>query len=199
MPVSWPGKNPPQTCMYPGEICSSIAGMDSARATGLAAGNAARISGSPRKWSAWGCVMYTYPGSQSWDFTQAASFRPSCSVMRQSTSRAPPSSLIRVEVDGGQVAGPTASAKPGTALGIGFGSTTNTSKSRLIASSGSADSGGQRTPGPLCPWVDGHHAPCSPEGRRQGIRMLTAPLPAAGAVRLPIPPPSRPRQTEPVT
>jgi hypothetical protein len=51
--VSWPGKNPPQTCMYPGEICSSIAGMDSARATGLAAGNAARISGSPRKWSAW--------------------------------------------------------------------------------------------------------------------------------------------------
>jgi hypothetical protein len=26
--------------------------------------------------------------------------------------------------------------------------------------------------------------------------MLTAPLPAAGAVRLPIPPPSRPRQTD---
>ena len=47
--VSWPGKNPFQTCMYPGEICSSIAGMDSARATGLASGNAARISGSPRK------------------------------------------------------------------------------------------------------------------------------------------------------
>src|SRR5215470_516113 len=87
--------------------------------------------------------MYTYPGSRSWDFTQAASFRPSCAVMRQSTSRAPPSSLIRVEVDGGQVAGPTASSKPGTAPGIGLGSTTNTSKSRLIASSGSADSGRQ--------------------------------------------------------
>src|SRR5215469_12825796 len=140
---SWPGKNPPQTCMYPGEICSSIAGMDSARATGLAAGNAARISGSPRKWSAWGCVMYTYPGSRPRDFTQAASFRPSCSVTRQSTSRAPSSSLIRVEVDGGQVAGPTASSKPGTALGIGLGSTMKTSNSRLIAFSGSAVSGAQ--------------------------------------------------------
>jgi hypothetical protein len=50
--VSWPGKNSPQTCMYPGEICSSIAGMDSDRATGLASGNGARISGSTRKWSA---------------------------------------------------------------------------------------------------------------------------------------------------
>src|SRR4029077_212536 len=60
--VSWPGKNPPHTFMYPGEICSSIAGMDSARATGLASGNAARISGNPRKWSAWGWVMYTHPG-----------------------------------------------------------------------------------------------------------------------------------------
>src|SRR5580704_10671000 len=69
--------------------------------------------------------------------------------MRQSTSRAPPSSLIRVEVDGGQVAGPTAAAKPGTALGMGLGFTTNTSKSRLIA-------------------------PCSPTGRRPGIRNLTA-------------------------
>ena len=113
-----------------------MAGMDSASATGLASGNAARISGSPRKWSAWGWVMYTYPGSRPRDFTHAASFRPSCWVMRQSTSRAPPSSLIRVEVDGGQVAGPTASSKPGTALGIGLGSTTKTSKSRLIASSG---------------------------------------------------------------
>src|SRR2546421_2850274 len=91
------------------------------------------------------------PGLAVVGFHPGASFRPSCSVMRQSTSRAPPSSLIRVEVDGGQVAGPTASSKPGTALGIGLGSTTNTSKSRLIASSGSADSGGQRTPGPLCP------------------------------------------------
>src|SRR5215813_9694399 len=80
------------------------------------------------------------PGLAVVGFTQAASFRPSCSVMRLSTSRAPPSSLIRVEVDGGQVAGPTASSKPGTALGIGLGSTTNTSKSRLIVSSGSADS-----------------------------------------------------------
>jgi tetratricopeptide (TPR) repeat protein len=147
--VSWPGKNPPQTCMYPGEICSSIAGMDSARATALASGNAARISGSPRKWSAWGWVIYTYAGSRSWDFTHAASSRPSCWVMRQSTSRAPPSSLIRVEVDGGQVAGPTASSKPGTALGMGLGSTMNMSKSRLMA-------------------------PCSPAGRRQGIRNLTA-------------------------
>jgi hypothetical protein len=65
LPVSWPGKKPPQTCMYPGEICSSIAGMDSARATGLASGNSARISGSPRKWSAWGWVMYTYLSSRS--------------------------------------------------------------------------------------------------------------------------------------
>src|SRR5262244_4409908 len=91
------------------------------------------------------------PGLAVVGFTQAASFRPSCSVMRQSTSRAPPSSLIRVEVDGGQVAGPTASSKPGTALGIGLGSTTNTSKSRLIASSGRADCGGGGRPGPLCP------------------------------------------------
>jgi hypothetical protein len=78
--------------------------------------------------------MYTYPGSRSWDFTQAASFRPSCLVTRQSISKAPRSSLIRVDVDGGQVAEPTASSKPGTALGIGLGSATNTSKSRLIAS-----------------------------------------------------------------
>jgi hypothetical protein len=34
--VSWPGKKPPQTCMYAGEVCSCIAGMDPARATGLA-------------------------------------------------------------------------------------------------------------------------------------------------------------------
>jgi len=34
-------------------------------------------------------------------------------------------------------------------------------------------------------WVGGHHAPCSPGGRRQGIRTLTGPLPAAGAVSLP--------------
>lgn len=113
--------------MYPGEICSSIAGMDSARATGLASGKAARISVSPRKWSAWGWVMYTYPGSQSRDFTHAASSRPSCSVMRQSTSSPPPPSLISVAVVGGQVAWPTASSKPGTALGIGLGSTPNTS------------------------------------------------------------------------
>jgi hypothetical protein len=33
----------------------------------------------------------------------------------------------RVEVDGGQVAGPTASSEPSTVLGIGLGSTTNTS------------------------------------------------------------------------
>ena len=111
--VSWPGKKLPQTCMYPGEVCSCIAGMDSARATGLVCGNTAKISVSPRKWSAWGWVMYTYPGSQSWAFTHAASSRPSCSVMRQSTSRAPSSSMIRVEVVGGQVAGPTASSKPG--------------------------------------------------------------------------------------
>jgi len=55
--VSWPGKKPPQTSMYAAETCSSIAGIDSASATGLARGKAARICGSPRKWSAWGCVM----------------------------------------------------------------------------------------------------------------------------------------------
>jgi len=55
--------------------------------------------------------------------------------MRQSTSRASSSAQISVEVDGGQVAGPAACSKPGTALGIGLGSTMNTSKSRLIASS----------------------------------------------------------------
>ncbi|MEV5533818.1 hypothetical protein [Streptomyces prunicolor] len=53
-PVNWPGKNPPQTRMYPGEICSRIAETDSASATGLACGKAARISGSPRRWSACG-------------------------------------------------------------------------------------------------------------------------------------------------
>jgi hypothetical protein len=89
-----------------------------------------------------GWVMYTYPGSQSWDFTHVASSRPSCSVMRQSTSRAPSSSMIRVEVVGGQVAAPTASSNPGTALGIGLESTTNTSKSRLIVSFRTADSSG---------------------------------------------------------
>src|ERR1700722_1220475 len=132
-PVSWPGKKPPQTCMYPGEICSSMAGIDSARATGLACGNAARMAGSPRKWSACGWVMYTYSGTTSWDLTHAASSRPSRSVMRQSISTAPPSPLIRVEVDGGHVAWPTACSKPDTALGIGLGSTVNTSNSRLMA------------------------------------------------------------------
>src|ERR1700727_92255 len=139
LPVSWPGKKPPQTCMYPGEICSSMAGIDSARATGLALGNAARISGSPRKWSACGWVMYTYSGSTSWDFTHAASSRPSRSVMRQSISRAPPPPLTRVEVDGGHVAWPTACSKPGTELGTGLGSTAKTSNSRLIAYSGRDD------------------------------------------------------------
>src|SRR5215470_10962145 len=131
--------------------------------------------------------MYTYPGSRWWDFTHAASSRPSCSVMRQSTSRAPRSSLIRVEVDGGQVAGPTASSKPGTALGIGLGSTTNTSRSRLIASSGGADSGRQRTPGRCAPWVDGHHTPTLTRWTAAEYRHVAVPRPAAGAVRFPIP------------
>src|ERR1700756_192732 len=73
--------------------------------------------------------------------------------MRQSTSRAPSSSLIRVEVDGGQVAGPTASSKPGTALGIGLGSTTNTSKLRLIVSPAVLTPGAVRFRIPLSPVV----------------------------------------------
>jgi len=37
----------------------AMAGIESARATGLTCGNAARMAGSPRKWSACGWVMYT--------------------------------------------------------------------------------------------------------------------------------------------
>src|ERR1700678_2433713 len=88
--------------------------------------------------------MYTYSGATSCELTHAANSRPSRTVMRQSISTAPPSPLIRVEVDGGQVAWPTACSKPGTALGIGLGSTTNTSNSRLIASSGGDDLSGAR-------------------------------------------------------
>ena len=55
--VNWSGKNPPHARRYPGEICSFIPGMDSVNAIGLACGKAARISVSPRKWSAWGWVM----------------------------------------------------------------------------------------------------------------------------------------------
>lgn len=34
--------------------------------------------------------------------------------------------------------------------------------------------------GPLCPWVGVHLRPCSPAGRRHGIRNLTAPVAAGG-------------------
>jgi hypothetical protein len=50
--------------------------------------------------------------------------------MRQPIRMASSSLVINVEVDGGHVA----ASKPGTALGIGLGCLTNTSKSRLIAS-----------------------------------------------------------------